>query len=173
VNYPFHFECDGDVAARPESLFEHLDDPHRLSSHMERGSAAMAGAAMKIDTDEGQGRTPGSVIRMRGRMLGIALTLEQAIAERQPPRLKIWETLGEQHLIVIGAYRMGFRIAASARGSLLTVFIDYGLPSRLTGRWLGRVLAPAYARWCCRRMVADAQRAFSASAAPGHYSAGG
>jgi hypothetical protein len=55
----------------------------------------------------------------------------------------------------------------------LTVFIDYGLPSRLTGRWLGRVLAPAYARWCCRRMVADAQRAFATTAAPGHYSAGG
>ncbi len=106
-------------------------------------------------------------------MLGFELRLEQAIIERQPPRLKTWETEGEPRLVVIGGYRMGFVIAPKGRASLLTVFIDYCLPSSRAGRWLGHVLAPAYARWCCARMLQDAQRAFSSSAPQRPYSAGG
>ena len=87
--------------------------------------------------------------------------LHEAVVERQPPRLKTWETEGEPRLVVIGNYCMGFQMAPSVSGSLLTVFIDSRLPSGQPGRWLGRALAHAYARWCCARMVEDAQQAFS------------
>ena len=160
MRFEFHYESSGLVLATPQVLFDHLDDPRNLASHMESGSAAMAGARMWIETDNMQGKAIGSVIRMRGRMLGIAMGLEEAVTERRRPRLKAWKTIGEPRLLVIGAYRMGFRIEASGAASLLTVFIDYDLPSSLVGRLLGRPLAPAYARWCCRRMVEDAARAF-------------
>jgi hypothetical protein len=35
-----------------------------------------------------------------------------------------WKTIGEPKLLVIGSYRMGFRIEASGTASLLTVFIS-------------------------------------------------
>jgi hypothetical protein len=161
MSFAFHDESSGLVTAAPQVVFDHLDDPRNLAGHMESGSAAMAGARMAIETDNMQGKAIGSVIRMRGRMMGIAMELDEAVTQRQRPYLKIWKTIGEPKLLVIGSYRMGFRIEASGSASLLTVFIDYDLPRGLVGRLLGRPLAPAYARWCCGRMVEDAARAFS------------
>lgn len=171
MSFKFHHESSGLVTAEPHVLFDYLDDPRRLASHMESGSAAMAGARMAIETDNMQGKAIGSVIRMRGRVLGISMSLDEAVTERQRPHQKAWKTIGEPKLLVIGAYRMGFRVEASGIASLLTVFIDYDLPRGLLGRLLGRPLAPGYARWCCRRMVEDAARAFTAGANVGESTA--
>lgn len=159
---PLHDQASGRVAASPADLFEHLDDPHRLSSHMERPSMRMMGTRMSIATDAQGGRGIGSVIRMHGRVFGIPLRLEESVTQREPPWRKAWETLGEPQLLVIGAYRMGFGIAPDGeQASLLTVFIDYALPTRPALRLPGRLLGPVYARWCCRRMLRDAQHAFA------------
>ena len=104
---------------------------------------------------------------MRTKAPCCASALVLAILAR-PPALKAWETQGTPRLLVIAGYRMGFRIAPQDTGSLLGVFIDFALPGTGLARWLGRALGPAYARWCCRQMLRDAQRAFSpaATAAP-------
>jgi hypothetical protein len=160
MNFDFHEESCGMVGAAPEALFDYLDDPHNLARHMESSSAMMAGMRMSIETDNMNGKAVGSIIRMRGRMLGIPLGLEEAVVEREPPRMKAWKTIGEPRLLVIGAYRMGFGIEPQAEHSRLTVFIDYALPRGAIGKLLGRALAPAYARWCCKQMVEDATRTF-------------
>lgn len=160
--YPFHHEARGAVAAAPAVLFEHLDDPLRLSSHMQERSMAMMGTSMRMETDARDGRALGSVIRMSGRVLGIPIGLEEVVTDRDPPRLKAWEIVGEPRLLVIGRYRMGFGIEAAGGGSQLTVFIDYELPASSRGRLLGRWFGPRYARWCCERMLADAQAAMAA-----------
>lgn len=167
--YPLRFEETGSVAGSPEAVFGHLDDPHRLSSHMEKPSMGMLGTSMSITTDVRGGRAIGSIIRMQGRVLGIPLRLEEAVTEREPPASKTWETLGEPQLLVIGAYRMGFRIAADAGGSQLAVFIEYELPIAALQHVAGRLLAPVYARWCCRRMLRDAQAAFATGAPPSEH----
>jgi hypothetical protein len=168
MKFDFHDESCGVVMATPQDLFDHLDDPHNLARHMESSSAMMAGMRMSIATDNMNGKAVGSIIRMRGRMLGIPLGLEEAVVEREPPRLKAWKTIGEPRLLVIGAYRMGFSIEPVAENSRLTVFIDYALPRGAFGKLLGRGLAPAYARWCCKQMVEDAARA--AARFPAHRS---
>ncbi|HSV35128.1 MAG TPA: hypothetical protein VLI46_06205 [Ramlibacter sp.] len=95
--------------------------------------------------------------------MGLPVALAEAIGLRDPPFEKRWETLGEPHLLVIGAYAMGLRIEPHPRGALLTVSIDdYELPTDRPWRWLGRLLGPRYARWCCERMLKDAQHAFEA-----------
>lgn len=161
--WPLQDEATGRVPAAPAELFAHLDDPHRLSSHMEQRSMRMMGTSMSISTDAQGGRSVGSVIRMHGRVLGIPLRLEETVTEREPPVRKAWETVGEPRLLVIGAYRMGFRIAPEGNGaSLLTVFIEYAWPQRGLPRLLARLLGAAYARWCCRRMLHDAQQAMQA-----------
>lgn len=148
------------LAVEPAVLFAHLDDHRRLSAHMERPSLMTAGASMRIDTDEGHGRAVGSVIRLSGRVLGLRLSLEEVVTEREPPQRKVWETVGEPTLLVVGAYRMGFTIDPVAGGSRLVVFIQYDLPARGIGRVLGALLARYYAAWCTRRMAEDARTAF-------------
>lgn len=158
--WPSHDEYVGAVATDPATLFAHLDDPMRLSSHMGRRSWRMGGGRMDVSVDSGGGREVGSHIVLAGSAFGIPLGLDEVIVERRPPEAKAWETVGEPRLLVIGAYRMGFAIQPQACGSSLRVFIDYALPARGASRWLGRMFGSAYARWCTRTMVADAAAHF-------------
>ncbi len=45
----------------------------------------MMGWTMSYDLDAAKGRAIGSVIKMRGRMLGLELLVEEVITERSPP----------------------------------------------------------------------------------------
>ena len=152
------FRSRGFVPVGPPALFAQLDDHAVLSSHMGRSSWMMGGGRMDAELDDGGFRRRGSVLRMHGRVFGLALEVEEVVTEYEPPSRKAWDTVGEPRLLVIGAYRMAFGIEAWKGGSMLTVSIDYALPTRGLSRWLGKLLGAWYARWCTRRMVADAQR---------------
>jgi len=73
--------------------------------------------------------TDGVVVVRRGRAFGMLFFLDEVVTEREMPRRKVWETVGEPRLLVIGPYRMGFEITPSDSGVLLHVSIDYELPS--------------------------------------------
>jgi hypothetical protein len=158
-----HTEARVRINASADRLFDHLDDAERLGAHMKERSAMMMGGRMTYELDEAKGRKLGSVIRMGGRFLGIPLSVEETVVERNPPHRKTWETRGAPRLLVIGSYRMGFEIAPDGADAGLRVFIDYELPTSALGRALGGVIAPSYASWCVGRMAEDATRSFNSS----------
>ena len=86
---------------------------------------------MAVDVDDAKGQAVGSHIRLSGTAFGVGLSLVEVVAVRDPPREKIWETVGVPRLLVIGSYRMGFHITSAQHGSELRVFIDYELPNGL------------------------------------------
>lgn len=157
---PFHREATVRVAARPQVVFALLDDHQRLAAHMEKPSLMMAGATMAIKTDSKKGQALGSLITMTGQVLGMALSVSEKVTAYAPPLRKTWETIGDPHLLVIGAYRMGFVLAAEAEASQLRVWIDYDWPAGRRARQLGKLLGKTYADWCVQRMATDAARAF-------------
>lgn len=161
ITYPYHHESSALVNTTAEILFQHVDDHSRLSSHMSRSSWMMGGGKMTVETDEGQGRKIGSRIRVAGRACGMLLELEEIVTEHSPPRRKIWETIGQPRLLIIGGYQMGFDITPRPDGSLFRVYIDYALPRSATGRLLGRLFGKFYAQWCTESMVNDAVRRFA------------
>lgn len=121
----------------------------------------MMGGSMETSLDAGRGQAIGSHVRMKGRMMGIELFLEEVITEREPPHHKAWETIGKPHLLVIDQYRLGFDISGEGnKSSELRVFIDYDLPKSSSLRWLGFILGKTYAKWCVQQMVNDARRHF-------------
>ena len=158
-DYPLHHQSEVVIDIDAASLFAHLDDHRRLSSHMEKPSLMMAGAVMHVETDTLEGQAVNSVIRITGRVLGVRLAVEEVVTEHTPPSRKTWETRGDPRLLVIGAYRMGFTISPHAGRSRLVVFIDYQLPPRGLAHVLGRLFGGAYAGWCIWRMTSDAQAA--------------
>ena len=149
------------VSASPERVFAFIDDHERLASHMSQSSWRMGGGAMKTVLDERRGQSVGSHIQMSGRSLGLNLSLDEVVIEREPPHRKVWETVGSPKLLVIGPYRMGFDLTPNGSESLLRVFIDYALPTPWPDRWLGRVFGAYYADWCTKSMVDDAVRHFA------------
>jgi hypothetical protein len=162
--HPFHAETSGRIAAPAARVFAHLDDHSRLSAHMERRSWRMGWGRMELRLDERAGRAVGSHIRLEGRAFGVRIALDEVVTEYAPPARKVWETVGTPRLLVIGPYRMGFRIEAQPEDVMLTVFVDYALPDRGISRLLGRLFGHAYARWCCTRMVEDARAGLAPAA---------
>jgi hypothetical protein len=161
MELPRHYESNTPVTATAAAVFDYLDDHAQLSSHMTESSWMMGNGKMRIEVDGGGGRRLGSEIRLSGRILGAELSVTERVIERDSPRVKIWQTTGSPRLLIIGHYRMGFRIGALPGGALLTVFIDYALPQSAPGRWLGLLLGNFYARWCTQQMVEGAKRHFA------------
>ena len=157
---PHHVESRVVVSAPAHALFAYVDDHTRLSAHRRQSSWMMAGSRLAIAWDASEGRTVGVRIRLRGRVLGLPLAVEEIVIERQPPLRKVWETTGTPRLLVMGQYRMGYEITPQGDASLLRVFIDDGLPGPLPVRWLGRLFGHCYARWCTQRMADDTVQHF-------------
>ena len=161
MSYARTDEATVEVRALPDRLFDHLDDPARLGTHMEKPSMMMMGGRMTYELDEAKGRTVGSVIKMGGTILGVRLFVEEVVTERDPPRRKVWETRGQPRILIIGAYRMGFEITPAVGHCELRVFIEYDVVPSPIGRALGGLIAPLYARWCVKRMAEDARLRFA------------
>ena len=154
-----HYENKIFIPASPEKVFSYVDDPARFSSHMSKSSWMMGGGKMDVSVDAGGGQQVGSHIRLSGKVLGIKLFLDEVVTRHEPPHTKMWETVGNIKLLVIGHYRMGIEIKSENTGSLMRVFIDYNLP--MTNIWLGRLFGGAYARWCVKQMLKGAQDYFA------------
>ena len=157
---PFRYESNGLVQSPMDQVFVHVDDHRQLSSHMSESSWRTGGGRMETEIDEGRGQAVGSRIRLSGRFLGVGLSVDEMVVERNPPHRKVWETTGAPKLLVIGHYRMGFELTPQGNGSMLRVFIEYALPKKGLARWLGRVFGRYYARWCTQQMVEGAVRHF-------------
>jgi hypothetical protein len=154
-------EASSTIAASAAEIFARLDDQSRLAEHMGRPTVMMGGGRMTYEFDDGKGQTIGSHIRMAGQAFGLNLYLDEVVTERDPPRSKVWQTVGATKLVIIGSYVMGFEIDPSPGGSQLRVWIDYTLPSRGPGRWMP-AFAALYGRWCVEQMVKDAVTYFEA-----------
>lgn len=157
--FTFHHETHAELRTSVQAAFEYLDDFRKLSAHMERPSAMMLGSRMQILLDAGGGRAVGSHVTMTGRIMGLSLSLEEVVVERNPPLRKAWETANAR-LLVIGQYRLGFELEPRGGACELRVFIDYDWPRGLFARLAARLLAKSYARWCTQRMIDDAAQHF-------------
>lgn len=159
--YRHHHEAIADLPAAADDVFAFLDDPQRLAAHMASRSPMMAGAAMKVELDAQRGQAVGSRIRLAGRVLGVSLSVDEAITERVPPQRKVWQTLGEPRLLVIGRYRMGFDLQPLAGSTRVRLWIDHDPPSRGPAHTLGRLLGGWYARWCVDQMLRGCRERFA------------
>ena len=165
--YERHYEEKVRIPAGAGEIFSYADDFSQLSSHMNKSSSMMMGGRMETSLDNARGKSVGSHLRMKGKMMGIELFLEEVVTERDPPHHKAWETIGRPRLLVIDHYRLGFDITEVDNSSELRVFIDYDLPAASSLRWLGLILGKMYAKWCVHQMVNDARTHFvMPSAAP-------
>lgn len=158
-----HYEQSTLVSAAAQDVFAFVDDHAHLSSHMSRSSWLMGGGRMEVTLDDRHGQQVGSHIRLRGKVFGISLFLDEVVTRHDPPRTKTWETVGDLRLLVIGHYCMRIEVETRSVASLLRVAIDYNLPA--SHAWLGRLFGRLYARWCVRQMLNAVRAHFNAQTA--------
>lgn len=119
---------------------------------MNKSSWMMGGGKMSTEVDEGKGQKVGSHIKMGGTILGMKMFLDEVVTERTPPTRKVWKTVGNPNLLVIGNYQMGVELDPDNNDTSLKVFIDYDLPSGIS-RLFGILFGKMYAKWCVDQML--------------------
>ena len=164
--YTYFADAVGKIAAPPETIFDFLDDQSNLASHMSKSSWMTLGTTMEIYMGDKRTREIGSKFGFTGRILGIPLSVDEVVTDREPPLRKSWQTTSEPTLWVIGQYKMGLELTPQADGSQLRVFIEYARPSTGVPRVLGLLFGKIYARWCTGQMVSDAQKHFAGQGVP-------
>lgn len=153
-----HYEESRLIGASAKEIFEFVDNPLNLSKHMEKPKPEMLWGWMKNIPDEKGGKEVGSIITIKGNVLGINISLVEKVIEREMPFKKTWQTFDKINLVVIGHYTMGFEITPKGDNSNLSVFIDYELPKSIKTRWLGYLFGDMYAKWCVKQMLSDTQK---------------
>lgn len=103
-----HFEARCDLPATAQAVFAGLDDQSRLAAYMAKPSPMMGDGSMTYEFDAGRGMVIGSPIKMGGPAFGLTLFVDGVVTERDPPRRKVWKTVGVPRLLIIGGYEMGF-----------------------------------------------------------------
>lgn len=159
--YARHYEKSIVINADQSDVFVYADNPRNFSSHMNQTSIMMAGSTMQTEIDEEEGKKVGSHIKMDGKVLGVPLSLDEVIIERNPPHSKAWETVGDINLLVIDHYKLGFDITPSNGQSDLNVHIDYNFPQSKRTQWVGRLFGGMYAQWCVTQMVKGVSNHFN------------
>ncbi len=155
-----HYEETDIVLAPPGDVFEFVDNPLNLSKHMEEPKPEMLWGWMKNTPDEKGGRVVGSVMKVKGNVLGIDISLVEKVIQREVPKRKAWQTFNGINLIVIGHYTMGFEIEPRENDSNLRVYIDYELPKSRRTRWIGYLFGNMYATWCVKQVLNDTRKHF-------------
>lgn len=140
------------IEATMESVFDLIDDHIKFSSHMNKSSWMMGGGKMTTEVDEDKGQKVGSHIKMGGKIMGFKLSLDEVVTERSRPTRKVWKTVGNPTLLVIGNYQMGVELTLESNKTKLKVFIDYDLPSG-GSKILGVLFGGMYANWCIDQML--------------------
>lgn len=152
MSFAKHLEKSTLVKADISSVFDLIDDHAKFSSHMNKSSWMMGGGKMTTKVDDGKGQKIGSHIKMKGSVMGFNLILDEVVVERSRPKRKVWQTVGNPSLIVIGNYQMGVELKSENNKTNLKMFIDYDLPSGIT-RILGLMFGGMYANWCVQQML--------------------
>jgi hypothetical protein len=87
MRFPLHEQTSVHVNAEPATLFDHLDDPRRVSGHMEKPTWRTLGSAMRYSVDQHEGRSVGSVITLTGQIVGTPLYLEEVVSHCASPAI--------------------------------------------------------------------------------------
>ena len=160
-SYERRYENEVLLSAEASDVFAFVVDHTRLSAHMSKPTWMMGGGHMETSVDSGLGQKVGSHIQMRGKVLGIALSLDEVVTDYEPPRVKVWETVGQPKLLVIGHYRMKIEVNPKGIYSLLHILIEYNVPRNQA--WLGKLFGRYYAKWCVTQMMRSASDYFKDS----------
>ena len=145
------------IDASLPAVFAWIDNPRNTGWHMSRPSMAMLGSALRTEQISTNATGLGATYRSHGRVVGLPIDFTGVVTRWAPDKEKVWRTIGDPQLIVLGAFEMRLDITPESGGTRLVAGIDYTWPKSWSGRLLGRLLARPYSRWCLRRICRDAK----------------
>ena len=154
------------IPAEPDNVFDFMDDYSKTGMHMTESSTMMMGSKLKLEQLSPNAIGVGATYRWFGKMMGMTIDFTQTVSQWVQGVEKEWKTNGDAKIIIMGWYRMYWKLKPVDGGTLATIGIDYTAPPQWYFKVLSFFFGGVYSRWCLNSMLRDTKKAFANQAIP-------
>ena len=120
---------------------------------MSENSMMMMGSKLTLEHLSGPERGVGAIFRWLGKIMGMEIDITERITTWIENREKVWETIGQPKIILLGWYRMILKTSAVKEGTLTSLQIDFTPPSGFFYKILYFLFSGWYCNWCLNNML--------------------
>lgn len=146
------------IRAPVEKVFAFLDDLSKTGMHMSERSMMMMGSKLELERLPGPEKGEGATFRWSGKVLGLPVNFTETVTRWKKNEEKVWETVGEPRMIILGWYRMRLTTEPKKSGTSVLLEIQYEPPKGFFYKLLSAFLARQYAGWCLNQMLGDTKK---------------
>ncbi len=127
---------------------------------MTKSSKPMMGSKLESKQLSENATGPNSKFCWYGKMLGFTIDFTVVVTKWIKDKEKVWETIGQAKMIILGWYRMHLTILLSPGGpnTEVELNITYTKPKNIFFKFIAFFLAPVYANRCLNNMLNDSKK---------------
>lgn len=146
------------INAKPQEVFDFMDDINNTGMHMTENNPQMIGSKLNLEwlTEHKTGLN--TKYKWTGKVIGMKMKFTVIVTQWESGKSKTWETIGKTKMIVISWYRMYLELNENDDG---TTTVKLGILYTKSKNLLGLLLGKRYSIWCVKSMLNDAQKHFN------------
>ena len=146
------------IHSSPENVFTYMDNIGNMGMHMTKSSMPMMGSKLVLKQLSKNATGLNSKFRWTGKMMGITMDFTVVVSKWIKDKEKVWETIGEAKMIILGWYQMRLVILPERENTKAELSIAYTNPKNIFFKIIAFFLAPFYANWCLNNMLQDSKK---------------
>ena len=147
-----------EIKATPDKVFDYMDKLGNTGMHMMESSAMMMGSKLQLEQLSKNATGLDSRFRWYGKMMGLKMDFTVVVTKWTQSKEKVWETIGNSKMIILGWYQMRLILTPSSAGTLTELSISYTYPKNIFGKILAFFLSRWYGNWCLTNMLNDSKK---------------
>ncbi|MEO8149142.1 MAG: SRPBCC family protein [Bacteroidia bacterium] len=146
------------IYSSPEKVFAYMDNIGNTGMHMTKSSMPMMGSKLELKQLSENEAGLNSKFRWTGKMMGFSMDFTVVVTKWIRDKEKVWETIGEAKMIILGWYQMRLVISPEGENTKAELSIAYTKPKDVFFKVIAFFLAPLYANWCLNNMLNDSKK---------------
>ena len=153
------------IQALPEKVFAYMDNINNTGMHMTKSSKPMMGSKLELKQLSENAAGLNSKFRWYGKMMWFTMDFTVVVTKWIKDKERVWETIGEAKMIIMGWYQMHLVILSSPGGpnTEVELSITNTKPKNIFFKFIEFFLAPLYANWCLNNMLNDSKKTLEAN----------
>ncbi len=151
------------IHSTPEKVFSYMDNIANTGMHMTKSSMPMMGSKLELKQLSENATGLNSKFHWYGKMMGFRMDFTVVVTKWVQDKEKIWETIGEAKMIILGWYQMRLVISPEAENTKAELSITYTKPKNFFFKFIAFFIAPFYANWCLNNMLQDSKKILEAT----------
>ena len=151
------------IHAIPEKVFTYMDNIANTGMHMTKSSKPMMGSKLELKQLSLNATGLNAKFRWFGKMMWFTMDFTVVVTKWIKDKEKVWETIGEAKMIIMGWYQMRLVISPEGANTKAELSIAYTKPKNIFLKFIAFFLAPLYANWCLNNMLNDSKKTLEAN----------